>query len=200
MKYVKMLALAAAAAGVLMAFVGTSTSSALVWCTENKNPCPKAKTVLFIHESRVKPGKLVAGSTTLDECQGGDLETSEAKQGSGSPITAAIAVFVWGECTKTTDTLSNGSIEITEAPENKGTVVLHETSFTANTIFGSCTYGAGNATDVGTLESVGEEAFMTMNASLAKVAGSAFCPATVNWQEKWKITNHKVVYVVSEGE
>jgi hypothetical protein len=64
----------------------------------------------------------------------------------------------------------------------------------------SCTYGAGAGTDVGTLESSGEEGFMNMSGIFNKTSGSFLCPADVQLQEKWKITNHKVVYVVSEGE
>jgi len=209
MKFVKMLGLAAVAVTAILAFVGTSTSSADVMCTILLSPCPEIYTVKKV--AKISIQKKAASSrmentsgTTITTCTGGEAGTGEVKQGKGIPITGEIAEFTWSGCTSTTDTVKLGSIEIKEiSGTGEGTVILKSTEFTVVTFGVSCTYGAGTGTDIGTLASVTEpeeEALLTVNAVLNKTAGSFLCPQDVRWKEVRVLTSHKVIYTVLEGE
>jgi hypothetical protein len=204
MKYVKMLGLAAVAVMAAMAFLGTSPSSADVLCTVNQDPCPKKEVVTKIWEISIQKNwassriEDTSGSTTLSTCTGGLAGTSEVKQGEGVHVTGEITELTWSGCTTTTDTVKNGSIEVSRiSGTSKGTVTLKSTEMTLTITGVSCTYGAGTGADIGTLSSTTEpeEATIAVNAVLTKTAGGFLCPADVRWVDVPVITSHKTIYL-----
>jgi len=192
MKYLKMLGLAAVAAMALMAFAGSGTASASELCTVNTNPCPAASKITKIEAS------LIGGtakfedtlSNVLDTCTGGTMRITDITGGIGMTPTGSIPKddLTWSGCTFTTDTVTSGTVEATEASGGGTTVTAKGSEVTINTgLFGSCSYGVGTGIDLGTVANGGTE--LVISKPIKKTAGS-FCPESVIWRATYKVTNH----------
>jgi hypothetical protein len=211
MKYLKMLGLAVVAVAALMAFAGAGTASADELCTTaaegtDEPPttmCPAGKQITVIHASLIGSAKLEdTEGTVLDTCTAGTVRIVVTNQGTGvRPIKGSIAKeeLTWGEtgtnCTFPTKTIAGGTVEATEAAGGGTTVTAKSAEVTINTVlFGSCVYGAGTGTHLGSTPNGGNE--LSINATVNKISGGFACPSTTKWNAKYKITNHTAVFYI----
>ncbi len=201
MKYVKMLALAAVAAGALMAFVGAGTASAGVLCstTTGNNPCPAGqrwpkKTPIVI--SVPSGSKAVLTDTTgeeLDSCTGSELSGEITNEGSETEeVEGSVESLTWSGCTFPTTTLETGPIKVDRiAGTSNGTVTaVKQFRVTINTIFfGSCIYGITAGVSIGDFTEGKPGVFHAVKAVAEKFSGSNFaCPSTSNWTGTYVVT------------
>lgn len=212
MKYMKMLGLAAIAAAALMAFVGASSASATVLCKvtpEGANAtCPStqdypAGTKI---ESTLEAGTtaiLESGSTVLDTCTASTVAGETKTTGSATEtVKGPITTLSWGTaatpCSKTTDTISKGELEIHWIKgTHNGTLVGKGSEVTINTIFGTCVYGSSTGITFGTVES-GSPAKIAINAVVPKISGNFACPETSRWTANYTVTSPTPLYVGQE--
>ena len=200
MKYAKMLALAAVAAGALMAFIGAGTASATVICSTTADPCPAGQTwpngtaLDFSIPSGSSALLVDTSGNTLDKCTGSTVKGSISETGSSlATVTGPIEELTWTGCTFTTKTVSTGNkLKVHKiAGTSNGTVTSDSPiEVTINTVlFGSCIYGVGTTVDVGTItEGKGTAATFHANA-VAKRFGTNFaCPETSKWTGTYVLT------------
>jgi len=194
MKYVKMLALAAVAAGALMAFIGAGTASASVICSTATNPCtsPWPKTTV---DFSLTPGTSAnlkepgPEGSTLDTCKAstvkGTLTNGSNTATANGPVEKAN--LTWGSCTFPTSTLAGGTLEVHALANGNGTVTGSGFEVTIQTfLFGSCVYTAGENNDLGTLTE-GKPAVFHAEAVVNKKSG--FCPgSTAEWSATYTLT------------
>lgn len=203
MKTLKMFGLAAIAALGLMAFLGASSASADVLCTENINPCPKGKTVTTIvatlHESSTLHN--TAGTETFDTCTESTVGGSIEHQGEGVNPSGNVTTLDWGTsapCTHTTDTVKPGELEV-DTVEGRSTVTSRGAEVTVTIGGVSCIYGTGTGVSLGDL-TPGTPATLDVNAAVLKTGGSFACPSSARWTAHYTITNHTSVFVVTKAE
>jgi hypothetical protein len=133
----------------------------------------------------------VAGST---ENSGSTTETVKI------PISSLTWGAVGAGCTKTTDTIANGSIEIhANGDTHNGSFTLHSAEWTTNTIFGSCVYGSGATLNLGTIKG-GNPATLEVNTLLPKTGGNAACPAETRWTAAYKVTSPSPLWIATGNE
>jgi hypothetical protein len=206
MKPLKILGLAAVAAAALIALVGAGTASATVLCKNNASTSACSETYgsgQSIEASLSETTTLeTTSATVLDTCTGGTLKAKTTNAGGASEtVKANVETLSWSGCSKTTDTLKNGSLEIHWiSGTDNGTLTASSSEWTINTIFGTCTYGFGTSTDLGTVTG-GNPAKVSVNAILTKTAGSGLCPADARWKANYTFTAPQPLYVATtEGE
>jgi hypothetical protein len=207
MKYLKMLALAAVAAGALMAFIGASTASAAVICSTTADPCPAGqKWPAETHIKFTAIGSLLlketgASGNTLDTCTGGTVAGKLTNAGgAGVTATGPVETLTWSGCSLPTNTLVKGKLEVKKiAGTSNGTIVADgEFQVTINTVFfGSCIYGVTSGNSLGdltegkgqTATEGGEPAIFHANAVAERFSGSnVVCPETSNWTGTYQLT------------
>lgn len=184
-----------------LALLGAATASATKLCTD------KTCSALSVYWSgtpvnlSLKSGTTTqlktSGGTALDTCTGSTIAGKTSNE-SGATVSLTVESLTWSGCSKTTDTITNGSLLIAWTSGSNGEVTGKSSQVTANTIFGSCTYGFGESTKLGTLTG-GEEPLLLVNTNLAKTAGSAFCPSTAIWTAEYVVTEPHALFV-GEGE
>jgi len=206
MKYVKLLGLAAVAAAALMAFVGAGTASATVLCKTNTIPCGATGWTYGagteIHATQEETGILEdTNNNELVTCTESTLLATTLNHGSASEtVRAAVTKLTFGGCTATVKVVTLGELEIhhIEGSGTDGTLTAKNSKVTVS-IFGvSCTYGAGNGIDLGTLThstSDTSKATVDINAVVAKVEGGFLCPATARWTAHYIITEPVPLYI-----
>jgi hypothetical protein len=208
MKYAKMLALAAVAAGALMAFIGAGTASASVICSTTADPCPAGQawpngtTIEFSLKSGTSANLVDTSGNTLDTCTSSTVEGDITNAGSSTAtVTGTITSLTWGSagtaCTFTTNTLRAACLEVHKiAGTSNGTVTSDScdggiSEVTINTgLFGSCIYGIPAGKSIGDIaEGSGTGATFTANAVAEKLSGSNFaCPTTSKWTATYVLT------------
>ncbi len=199
MKHAKMLALAAVAAGALMAFVGAGTASATVLCSTTTESCSegqnwKENTVLdFTIPSGSSANLVDTGGEELDKCSTSTVKGKITNAGSSTAtVTGPVEELTWGSCTFPTKTLTLGKLEVHKiAGTSNGTLTADGTfEVTINTIFfGSCIYGVTSGVDLGELTE-GNPAIFHANAVAEKFSGSNFaCPSTSKWTATYTLTS-----------
>ena len=199
MKHLKTLALAAVAAGALMAFVGAGTASASKLCSVAESPCPAGQswpaqeleftlssgTSALLKETNAPGGE----GETLDTCKSSTLGGSITNTGSSTAtVTGTISTLTWGTCTFPTTTTLKGGLEVHNiAGTFNGTVTADgETRVTINTIFfGSCTYALQSGESIGDITE-GNPAVLHANAVLR--SRSIQCPMTAVWTATYTLT------------
>ena len=218
MRYVKTLALAAVAAGALMAFIGAGTASASVICSTTADPCPNGQawpngTVIdFSLKSGTKAKLVTTENEVLDECSTSTVKGDITNTGSSTAtVTGTITELTWGgPCTFPTVTLHKGCLEVHKiAGTSNGTVTSdpcdpvegkENTEVTINTFFfGSCIYGVAAGKSIGEItegkyepKKEGEPTppHFTANAVATKLSGSNFaCPETSKWTATYVLTS-----------
>jgi hypothetical protein len=204
MKYVKMLALAAVAAGALMAFIGAGTASASVLCSTTTNPCtsPWAKQSLDFSiaaggtATLKEPG---VGGEVLDTCTEstvqGTVTNGDATKTANGPVSKTN--LTWGKCTKTTATTAGGTLEVHNiAGTSNGTVTGSGFKVTV-LVFGfiDCEYEVGEGTDIGSIAE-GNPAVFTAAAITVKTKGFG-CPEEGEWSAKYTLTEPNTTLSVS---
>ncbi len=210
MRYVKMLALAAVAAGALMAFIGAGTASATVLCSTTADPCPAGQSwpantaIDFSIPSGASANLVDTTGEPLDTCTTSTVKGKITNAGSSSATTTgAVEELTWGSCTFPTKTLTLGNLEIHKvAGTSNGTLTADGTfEVTINTIFfGSCIYGVTSGVDLGELtegiytkttgKPTDETAVFHANAVAEKFSGSNLaCPSTSRWTATYTLTS-----------
>ncbi len=210
MKYVKMLGLAAVAAAALMAFVGASSASATVLCSEagtgspTGTTCPSGKAYgagQEIHAVNVGNVKLDTTFKTIT-CTGSTVKGTISGEGSATEtVTGPEGELTFTGCNcSTVKVLHAGTLEIhwIEGTHN-GTVTSsgNETTTICSTIFGNvhCTYTT-NKTDVGTLAG-GSTATLTASAHIPvnEAESDGICPEESTWTATYSVTTPDSLFV-----
>jgi hypothetical protein len=203
MKYVKALGLAAAAAMALMAFLGAGSAFAGILCKTNTSTAacsgPYSAGQAFEASASGTGITETLGGTVLDTCTISTLKGKVTNPGNSSEAAkASIEELAWGAvgsgCTKTTDTVATGSLEFSwiKGTDN-GTLTLHNSEWTINTIFGTCTYGSGASLDLGTVTG-GSPATISINTIVPKITGNIACPSEVRWTAGYTFTEPTPLY------
>ncbi len=204
MKYVKMFALAAVAAGALMAFIGAGTASATVLCSTTADPCPLAQkwgnipldfslaagTSANLQETGPPEGE----GGVLDTCKESTVKGEITNTGSATEtVTGSITSLTWGTCTWPTTTTLLGKLEVHKITgTSNGTVTADgETRVTIKNPFESCTYTVPSGKSIGDLTE-GKPAIFHANAVAKRVGPfSFFCPETAVWSATYTLTEPK---------
>ena len=198
MKYVKTFGLAAMAAMALMAFIASSASATALYSNTTKQG---AGTEINATLTGGTATLETLEGTVLDTCKGGGVagKTNNAG-GAGVSVTGTIESLTWSECTKTTDTLNPGSLEIHWISGTKnGTLTAIDAEVTINTIFGSCVYGSAKALNLGTVVgSTTGNATMEINTKVPKISGNFACPAESRWTASYTVTTPSPLHVTKE--
>lgn len=212
MKHLKILGMAVVAAAALMAFVGASTASADVLCTENNTPqCPSTKVITSLHAT-LKSGTTAlletTGGTALITCSESTISGTITNQGHGVEPEGSFtaANLTWGSCNHTADTIAGGSLKVETIETSPGvfkhTVTAKSAEVTVNILNITCTYGPGlngNIISLGDLQQ-GAPATLTISTIVNKTAGGGLCPETSRWTATYQITNHTGVWVSTKKE
>jgi hypothetical protein len=180
-----------------LAFIGAGTASATVLCNEAASKCKSYVKGVTVDAALTESATFSTTSgTVLDTCTFGTREgTISNAGGTSATVSETIGDLSWGSCTGTTDTISKGELEIHWiSGTNNGTVTGKNISITANTGFGSCTYGTGAAADIGTIEG-GKPATIKINAILNKVEGGVLCPADVKAVAGYSVESPQPLFV-----
>ncbi|MGN6815860.1 MAG: hypothetical protein ACTHK3_07230 [Solirubrobacterales bacterium] len=206
----KMLGLGAVAALVLIAIAGTTSASATVLCKTPPVETPLGWTCPLLWTwgkglpwqalPAPPPQKppIIASTTgeKFAECNSNTLEGKTENQGSETEtVRVKLTTLSFGECTGTVDTVVAGELEIHDisSEKGKGTVTAKALEFTLLVAGSSCSYGAGEGVDLGTLVG-GESATLTVNAVLSKKSGAFLCPSDVRWQGNFQIPQPQPVW------
>jgi len=203
MKHLKMLGLATIAA---LALVGTGSASATVLCkTPLTSGCATSgwdygvgTTFHFTTKAATTGVFETTGGVVLITCTGGTLHGSLSNTGgSASTASGLLSSWAWGTCSRATNTLTLGNIEIHhEAGTDNGTLTMTGgIQWTVNTIFGSCVFGTGEALDVGTITGGNPATINTGKAVVPKISGNAACPMHEVWNATYTITAPTPLYV-----
>jgi len=200
MKHLKMFVVAAAAVTAMTAVMGASSASATVLCKTTSTPC----TSVYGKGTVIRP--TLTGSNSLETLEGTQLTTClqtsiktviENPGGATSTVFGPNQELVAGSCTNQTFTIKAGSLEIHHiAGTENGTVTGLVAEVTVNTVFGSCVYGAGTGTDIGTLFG-GIAPVIKVNGIVKKTGGAAFCPNETRWTGEYKVTEPTPLYVLA---
>lgn len=215
MRYVKMLALAAVAAGALMAFIGAGTASASKLCSTTVDPCPAGQhwpvgtPIDFSIPSGSSASLTDTAGEPIDTCTGSTVTMTTTNTGSTTEtVTAHITKLEWSGCTFPTATTHKGCLEIHNITgTSNGTITSDacpgitggsgNSEVTINTVFfGSCIYGIESGKSIGDLT---EGTFTTSprhataifhaSAVAKKLSGSNLaCPETSKWSATYVMT------------
>ncbi|HEX5594126.1 MAG TPA: hypothetical protein VFX35_12360 [Solirubrobacterales bacterium] len=129
------------------------------------------------------------GGTVLDTCTGGGFSGTTSNVG-GTGINVIDSVAVAGMtltgCTKTTDNLEGGTLEIAWTSGSSGSVTgkgFKVTQEWTAEFGGTCAYGFSSGVKLGEIKgSTTADATLAVNAVVNGAAGNSFiCPADVKW-------------------
>jgi len=208
MKHLKTLALAAVAAGALMAFIGAGTASATELCSTTTAAgvaCPAGQKVTGLLKFSLVPGSREilkeTGLETLNECSTSESEEEITNSGSSTTtVTGKIIKWKAASCSLPHTNTLLGKFEIHKiAGTSNGTLTADTvTKTTINTIFfGTCVYAITAGQSIGDLTE-GNPAILHVNAVKHKQEGSNFaCPSTVLWTGTYQLTSPATTVSVS---
>jgi hypothetical protein len=202
MKHSKMLSLAVMAVAAVTAFAATSASA-----TELYSGATTQKSGTAIESSLSGTDSLTTtGGTVLDTCTGGTFSGKTTNNGgAGVNITFSVAKtgLTWSGCTKTTDTLEGGTLEIAWTSGTNGTVTgkgFKTTIVVSEEFGGTCSYTLGiGGTHLGTLlGGLSTGATFSFNAVINGDASNSFlCPADVKWVANYIVTSPKPLHATN---
>jgi hypothetical protein len=194
MKHLKMLGLAAMAIAALSAFTAASASA-----TELYNGATTLKSGTTISASLAETAQLTTtGGTVLDTCASGSITGVTTNTGAaGVAVVGSVKAedLKWTNCTKTTDTLEGGTLEIAYTSGLNGTVTgkgFKVTVVMSAEFGGTCSYTVGTGgTTLGTLVgSTTGNATLAINAVVNGASGNSFlCPSDTKWVAKYAVTS-----------
>jgi hypothetical protein len=195
MKYLKMLALAAVAAGALMAFIGAGTASASKLCSTTTDPCTSPWANQTLDFSIAPGGTSVlkepgAGGEVLDTCSQstieGALTNGDATKTANVFVTKAN--LTWAGCTKTTQTTAGGTLEIHKIAGTSNGTVTGSGFRKTYLVFGfiDCEYEVGEGLDIGTITE-GKPANLQVKSATVKSKGFG-CPEEAVWSAEYTLT------------
>lgn len=198
MKHLKLLGLSAIFALGLIATVGPGAAQATTFCTATS--CSTTYSAGTSIEATLESGSTLRitdeSANTLSTCTSSVISL-KTNQTTGSSISGNLGTLSWGNCSTTTDTVVNGSIEFTWASGSNATVVKRDTQVTIK-IFGvSCTYGAGIlGTHLGDLTG-GSEPILELESEITKVSGSFLCPSHSGLDATYIVTAPHALFVAN---
>ncbi|HEX5593509.1 MAG TPA: hypothetical protein VFX35_09185 [Solirubrobacterales bacterium] len=203
MKHVKMLGLAAMAIAALFAFAAASASA-----TELYNGATTVKSGTALTSSLTGTASLTTtGGTVLDTCTGGGVSGKTTSNGGGAGVNVTGSVektgVTWSGCTKTTDTLEGGTLEVAFKEGLNGTVTgkgFKVTVVVSEEFGGTCSYTLGTTgTSLGTLVgSTTTNATLSINAVVTGASGNSFlCPSDTKWVANYKVTSPSPLHVTA---
>lgn len=207
MKYLKMLTLAAFAAGVLTVLIGAGSASATKLCSTTADPCPSGQDLVVgtvLDFSVPAGGSLILTDTSgnpLDTCKEGTVEGKITNTGGSTSTTTgelsqkegtiAKTGLTFGVCTfPTTPVVATGKLEVHKiAGASNGTVTSDsEIKFTfGSPILGSCVYGVTAGTSIGDITE-GNPAIFHLNAVVEEFGNRPPCPDTGFWTGTYTLT------------
>ncbi|HEX5592860.1 MAG TPA: hypothetical protein VFX35_05885, partial [Solirubrobacterales bacterium] len=148
------------------------------------------------------------GGILLDTCTGGGVHGTTANTGSATETvrgTVAKTGVTWFPCTKTTDTLEGGELEIHWISGTKNGTVTGKgflvTVEVAAELGGSCSYTLGTTmVDLGTLiGSTTGDATLAINAVVKIGTGqSILCPTSAKWVANYTVTTPTPLHVTEK--
>ena len=207
MKYVKMLGLAAVAAMALMAFIGASSASATVLCSESGKTTNCASSGKDYAAATTISASLDSGTSAVLKTTGGLIENTcttstvegpTANTGGATETvrgTVEAAKLTFSNCSNTTDVTEGGELEIHWiSGTDNGTLTAKNFAVTQILAGITCTYTAGTGTDLGTVTG-GSPATLDVNAVVNKSAGGFACPSTAVWVANYTVTSPSPLYV-----
>ncbi|HEX5594125.1 MAG TPA: hypothetical protein VFX35_12355 [Solirubrobacterales bacterium] len=206
MKHLKMLGLAAMAIASVMAFSAASASATELYSGATTLP---SGTTLTSSLSGTASLTTTSG-TVLDTCTGGGVTGKTTTAGGGEKVNVVGSVekagVTWSGCTKTTDTLEGGTLEIAWKEGKNGTVTGKGFKVTVEMVAefgGTCSYTLGTVgTNLGELKGVTgekEHATLAINAIVNGASGNSFlCPADTKWVANYTVTSAKFTEMVGE--
>ena len=131
-------------------------------------------------------------SGIVSTCTGTTVE-SKTTSTAGEQVQAEVTSLAWSGCTSTTDTLTNGKLQISRIPgTDNGTLTSSETLWTVALGGTTCRYGTGEGTDLGTITgetSTAKHATVDIDATINEQAPKqTLCPDVTHWTATWTIT------------
>jgi hypothetical protein len=192
MKRMKTLSLAMALTA-LMAFAAAPASATELYSGATTLPSGTVLHLSLIGFARLS----TTGGTVLDECSGSTLTGSTTNSGgAGVNVVGTVGKsgLTWSGCTKTTDTLEGGTLEIAYTSGLNGTVSGKAFKVTVEMVAefgGTCSYTLGTGgTTLGELKgSTSSSASISINAVVNGASGNSFlCPSTTRWVAVYAIT------------
>ena len=204
MKYLKMLGLAAIAAGALMAFTGAGTASATgLTCTQPLGTivnCPSPVTIHAVNE-----GNITLDSAVKITCEESTVHgpASTGTDPSGETPNGAIEALTFEKCGGWTVTVKNkGSLEIhtdpmdaaTSLPNRNGILTSKGAEVTVEGFGLHCIYGTPESTEIGTVtgsSTTGGTAVLHITAQIKRIGGKsgAFCGGEFSsWTGTYSVT------------
>jgi hypothetical protein len=196
MKHVKMLCLGALATAALLALAGAGTASATVICKNNLNtetcsePWPVGTEGTASLASGTSATLTDTTGNTLNTCTKSTVTGKLQSQGKGAPAFSTLTTLTLENCFFVTKTVNPGSGELTwiKGTDN-GTLVTRNTEVTINTsLFGSCIYGTGSGTDMGTTVG-GNPGSININTIVTRLGTNFACPTTAIFTAKYVATS-----------
>jgi hypothetical protein len=197
MKYLKMLGLAAVAAGAMMAFVGAGTASATELTCSAGVMCAAPTHIHAVNEGTVTLDPIF-GSITCTE----STVTGRASTGSSSTTVvsvnergeaAELEALTFGGCNATITVEKKGSLEIhtrTANADNNGTLTSKNAQI--KIVFSGITCTATTAatgTDIGTVTgSSTTSSTATLDIEATIPLDGAFCGGSAQWTGNYKVT------------
>jgi len=195
MKHLKVFALTAMVAALTTAFGASSAAATVLSSTGGNLPAGTS----FNWTLGGTTSFTTTSGTIIGTCTGGSLagKTTSAG-GEGSSVTGIVEKtgMSWLGCTKTTDTLEGGTLEVSYTSGVNGTVVARGFKWTWAMVAefgGTCsfTFGTGGTT-LGTLvgsNSSTTDATLAVNAIVNGAAGNSFlCPSHLKMVANYTVT------------
>jgi hypothetical protein len=183
MRSMKMLALAAVAAGALMAFIGAGTASASVACSTETTPCSSRWPNVTWTWSHSGPASLFikelgGEGKTLDTCTGSSMMGTMINGTTTATVKGTVEAknLAWTGCTQTTTTIAGGTLEIHNiAGTSNGTVTGSGFKVTVLAFgFISCVFETGEGAVLGTITE-GKPAITHTESIWSRISGFG-CP------------------------
>ena len=196
MKYLKMLGLAAIAAGALMAFVGAGTASATELTCSAGVMCAAPTHIHAVNEGTVTLDPIIGNiecteSTVTGRANTGSSTTtveSVNEKGAASELEA----LTFGGCNATITVEKKGSLEVhTRTASADGNGTLTSKGAQIKIVFNgiTCTATTGTGTDIGTLTgSKNTKSTATLDIEATIPLDGAFCGGSASWTGKYLVT------------
>ena len=190
MKYLKILALAAMACTALMAFAGSASATTL---TSGEGATVKTGTEISA-SLKTKTSAVLSDTSGFvqNTCTTSTVKGKTSNE-TGTTITGAISTLDFENCTRHTTTKANGTLHIAYTSGNNGTVTGSGSEVETVTPTGTCIYGTGTGTHLGTLTGASTatgHATLGINAALNLVKTvSGSCVSTAKWTAEYTVTS-----------
>jgi hypothetical protein len=173
-------------------YVGTVPVMALYTNSAKTIKYP-AETVVDLTPESGSTVSFTSGSETVATCTG---STVKGKTSSvlGETISLNIETLSWSGCSQTTDTVSNGKLDVQSPSGSNGEVIGKESQWTLGISGVSCSYGFGEGVKLGTLVG-GETPTLKIETLVPRTAGGFLCPSAVTWHAEYVVTEPHALYV-----